>query len=422
MIDLLLRNATLPDSTPADIAIHDGKFVSVGKGFTGDAAQVLDLGGHLVCPPFVDSHFHLDSTLTSGLVRHNASGTLLEGIQIWKETKTLLTEENIYQRARKLCEMAITQGTLAIRSHVDISDPNLTAVRALLRLREDMKPWMTIQLVAFPQDGFLRMPAARELLVRALDMGVDLIGGIPHYERTMQDGAASIDDLMRLAADRGLLVDMHCDETDDPSSRHVETLAAATVRFGLQGRVTASHLTSMHSMDNAYADKLISLIAEAGMGAVANPLINITLQGRYDTYPKRRGMTRLPELLRAGVPVALGHDCVMDPWYRLGSHDMLEVASMAVHVGQMTDEQGLHDCFSGVTQTAAHILNLPDYGLAPGNPADLVVLQARSAIDAIRLRPARLYVLRHGRILSRTEPRLSHLYLTEEKLLDLSDV
>ncbi len=208
--------------------------------------------------------------------------------------------------------MAITQGTLAIRSHVDISDPNLTAVRALLRLREDMKPWMTIQLVAFPQDGFLRMPAARELLVRALDMGVDLVGGIPHYERTMQDGAASIDDLMRLAADRGLPVDMHCDETDDPSSRHVETLAAATVRFGLQGRVTASHLTSMHSMDNAYADKLISLIAEAGMGAVANPLINITLQGRYDTYPKRRGMTRMPELLRAGVPVALGHDCVMD--------------------------------------------------------------------------------------------------------------
>lgn len=420
MIDLLLRNATLPDGSSADIAIKDGKIVSSAPAFPGEAAQVLDLEGYLVCPPFVDSHFHLDSTLTSGLVRHNASGTLLEGIQIWKETKTLLTEENIYQRARRLCEMAITQGTLAIRSHVDISDPDLTAVRALLRLREDMKRWMTIQLVAFPQDGFLRMPTAPELLTRALDMGVDLVGGIPHYERTMLDGAASIEALMRLAADRGLPVDMHCDETDDPASRHVETLAAATVRFGLQGRVTASHLTSMHSMDNAYADKLIALIADAGLGAVANPLINITLQGRYDTYPKRRGMTRMPELLRAGVPVALGHDCVMDPWYRLGSHDMLEVASMAVHVAQMTDEQGLHDCFNGVTQTAARILALPDYGLAPGNPADLVVLQARSVVDAIRLRPARLYVLRHGRVISRTAPRLSHLHLEKETLFDLA--
>jgi cytosine deaminase len=420
MIDLLLRNATLPDGTAADIAIQDGKIASVEKGIAGEAAQVLDLGGYLACPHFVDSHFHLDSTLTAGLVRHNASGTLLEGIQIWKETKTFLTEDNIYQRARRLCEMAITQGTLAIRSHVDISDPNLTAVRALLRLREDMKPWMTIQLVAFPQDGFLRLPTAPELLVRALDMGVDLVGGIPHYERTMLEGATSIDALVRLAADRGLPVDMHCDETDDPSSRHVETLAAATVHFGMQGRVTASHLTSMHSMDNAYADKLINLIANAGLGAIANPLINITLQGRYDTYPKRRGMNRMPELLRAGVPVALGHDCVMDPWYRLGSHDMLEVASMAVHVAQMTDEQGLHDCFSGVTDTAARILGLPHYGLLTGNPADLVVLQARSVVDAIRLRPARLYVLRNGRVISDTAPRLSRLRLEKETLFDLA--
>ncbi|MFT8804459.1 MAG: cytosine deaminase [Acetobacter aceti] len=422
MMDLVLKNGVLPDGSRADIAIADGKIAAIEPRFSGEAVEMLDLDGYLVSPPFVDSHFHLDTTLTAGLIRHNASATLFEGIQIWKETKPHLTEENIYARARKLCEMTISQGTLAIRSHVDISDPDLRAVRALVRLREDLKPWMTIQLVAFPQDGFFRMAGAVELLVRALDMGLDLVGGIPHYERTTLQGGESIDALFRLAADRALPIDMHCDETDDPNSRHVETMAACAVRYGLQGRVTGSHLTSMHSMDNAYADKLIGLLAESGLAAVSNPLINMTLSGRYDTYPKRRGLARIPELLRAGVPVGFGHDCVMDPWYRLGSHDMLEVASMGLHAAQMTSESEMAACFSSVTDMAAGILGLDSYGLKVGNPADLVVLQACSVLDALRLRPCRLYVLRNGRVISRTEPRLSQLTLAEERTVDLARI
>ncbi|MCE0743072.1 amidohydrolase family protein [Acetobacter sicerae] len=422
MMDLVLKNGVLPDGSRADIAIADGKIAAIETEFSGEAVETLDLEGYLVSPPFVDSHFHLDTTLTAGLIRHNTSGTLLEGIQIWKETKPHLTEEDIYARARKLCEMTISQGTLAIRSHVDISDPDLKAVRALVRLREDLKPWMTIQLVAFPQDGFFRMEGAAELLVRALDMGLDLVGGIPHYERTTLQGGESIDALFRLAADRALPIDMHCDETDDPNSRHIETMAACAVKYGLQGRVTGSHLTSMHSMDNAYADKLIGLLAESGLAAVSNPLINMTLSGRYDTYPKRRGLTRIPELLRAGVPVGFGHDCVMDPWYRLGSHDMLEVASMGLHAAQMTSESEMAACFSSVTDMAAEILGLDAYGLKVGNPADLVVLQACSVFDALRLRPCRLYVLRNGRVISRTEPRLSQLTLSEERTVDLARI
>ena len=269
-------------------------------------------------------------------------------------------------------------------------------------MREQVKPYLDLQLVAFPQDGVLR-PGAMDNLKRALDMGVDVVGGIPHFERTMQDGAESVRLLCELAAERGLRVDMHCDESDDPLSRHVETLAYHAQRLGLQGRVTGSHLTSMHSMDNYYVSKLIPLMREAGVSAIANPLINITLQGRHDSYPKRRGMTRVPELLAAGVPVAFGHDCVMDPWYSLGSGDMLEVAHMGLHVAQMTGQDAMRACFEAVTTTPARILGLDDTGLAVGKRADLVLLQARDAVEALRLRATRLMVLRGGQ--SSPKPR-----------------
>ena len=269
----------------------------------------------------------------SGQPRLNQSGTLREGIALWGELKPLLTQEALVERALRYCDLAVAQGLLAIRSHVDVSDPRLLTVEALLEVRARVEPYLDLQLVAFPQDGYLRAPIAAESLERALAMGVDVVGGIPHFERTMADGAASVSTLYRIAAERGLPVDLHCDETDDPLSRHIETLAAETVRHGLQGRVVGSHCTSMHSMDNDYASKLIALIAEARVTVVANPLINITLQGRHDTYPRRRGLTRIPELRAAGVAVALGHDCVMDPWYPLGNADMLEVAHMAIHAG-----------------------------------------------------------------------------------------
>jgi cytosine deaminase len=416
MLDLILRGATLPDGrTNQDIGIQSGKIAAIQPALDAAAAQTIDVTNRLVCPPFVDPHIHLDSTLSLGLPRLNESGTLLEGIALWGELKPLLTPEAIYDRAKKLCLWSMARGTLAIRSHVDICDDRLLAAEALLVLRAEMKPFLDIQLVAFPQDGYFRYPRAHENLIRALDLGIDVVGGIPHFERTMADGAASVAALARIAADRGLLVDMHCDESDDPLSRHIEILASETIRHGLQNRVAGSHLTSMHSMDNYYVSKLIPLIREAGIAAIANPLINITLQGRHDTYPKRRGMTRVKELLAAGITVAFGHDCVMDPWYPLGSHDMLEVAGMALHVGHLTGVSEMNACFDSVTTAGAKVMNLEDYGLAPGCHADLVVLQAADPIEAIRLRAIRLYVIRRGKILAESAPQLSTVHLPDSK-------
>ena len=403
MNELLLSNVTLPDGrTGIDVLVAQGRIVDVGPRIDAPAAETVDAAGYLLTPPFVDPHFHMDATLSYGMPRVNDSGTLLEGIALWSELKPMLTQDALVERALAYCDWAVAKGLLAIRTHVDICDPRLQAVEALLHVREKVAPYLDLQLVAFPQDGLLRHAGALELLERALDMGVDVVGGIPHFERTMADGAESVRILCELAAARGCMVDMHCDETDDPLSRHIEMLAAQTIRLGLQRRVTGSHLTSMHSMDNYYVSKLIPLIAEAQVHAIANPLINITLQGRHDTYPKRRGMTRVPEMMAAGINVAFGHDCVMDPWYALGSADMLEVAAMGLHVAQMTSQAGMRACFDAVTVNAAKILQLPGYGIGPGNRADFVLLQARDPVEAIRLRATRLRVYRGGKLIART--------------------
>lgn len=411
-IDLLVKNARLPDGRAGmDIACEGGRITAVEPGIEAEAGRVIEADGRLVTPPFVDAHFHMDATLSLGLPRLNQSGTLLEGIALWGELKPLLTHEAVIERALRYCDLAVSQGLLAIRSHVDICDDRLLAVEALLDVKERVKDYIDLQLVAFPQDGYYRSPKAAENLNRALDMGVDVVGGIPHFERSMADGAASLKALCEIAAARGLRVDIHCDESDDPLSRHIETLAYETQRLGLQGRVAGSHLTSMHSMDNYYVSKLIPLIAEAGVHAIANPLINITLQGRHDTYPKRRGMTRVPELRAAGVNVAFGHDCVMDPWYSLGSGDMLEVAHMALHVGQMTSREAMTWCLEAVTTNPARIMGLEGYGIAPGCNADFVLLQAADAIEAIRLKAVRMFVVRRGRVIAEGMPRVSVLDL-----------
>lgn len=413
---LLLRDVRLPDGRAGqDLLVQEGRIAAIGPALQAPVgAEVIDGQGFLLSPPFVDAHFHLDATLSHGLPRVNDSGTLLEGIALWGELKPQLTQEALFQRALAYCDWAVAKGLLAIRSHVDVCDERLLAVEALLQVRERVKPYLDLQLVAFPQDGVLRSPGALANLKRALDMGVDVVGGIPHFERTMADGAASVKLLCELAAERGLRVDMHCDESDDPLSRHVETLASETQRLGLQGRVTGSHLTSMHSMDNYYVSKLIPLLAEAQLQVVANPLINITLQGRHDSYPKRRGMTRVPELLAAGINVGFGHDCVMDPWYSLGSADMLEVASMGLHVAQMTSQAGMRACFDAVTVNSARILGLQGYGLVPGCFADFVLLQAHDPVEAMRLRAQRLLVVRRGQVLSRMAPAQARLSLPGE--------
>jgi len=415
MQDLIIRKANLPDGrTGVDIAVDKGRIVDVGPRLEVQAGREIDATGRLVTPPFVDSHFHLDSTLSYGQPRVNQSGTLLEGIELWGEFKSNLTADNIKARAGELCRWAIARGTLAIRSHVDVSDDSLLAVEALLELREQIKPYIDIQLVAFPQDGYFRHSPNAANLERALDLGVDVVGGIPHFERTMDEGAASVKALCEIAADRGLQVDMHCDESDDPHSRHIETLTVYTQRLGLQGRVTGSHLTSMHSMENYYVSKLIPLMAEARMHVVANPLINITLQGRHDTYPKRRGMTRVKELMEAGVNVAFGQDALLDPWYSFGSYDMLEVAHMGLHVAHMTGVEQVHQIFAAVTSNAARVLGLEGYGLEPGCHADMVILQAANPQEALRLKPARLFVIRRGNLIATTSPVISRLELADK--------
>ncbi len=413
MIDLIIKNANLPDGRKGmDIGVESGVIVDVEPHLDATANREIDALNCLVTPPFVDSHFHMDSTLTYGQPRVNQSGTLLEGIKLWGELKPHLTTEDIKDRAMRLCQWAIARGTLAIRSHVDISDNRLLAVQALLALRQEIKPYSDLQLVAFPQDGYFRHPAGVTNLKRALDLGIEVVGGIPHFERTMEDGAGSVKDLCELAAERGLKVDMHCDESDDPLSRHVETLAFHARRLGLEGQVTGSHLTSMHSMDNYYVSKLIPLMLEAQIHVVANPLINITLQGRQDTYPKRRGMTRVKELMKAGINVAFGHDTVMDPWYSLGSHDMLEVAGMGLHVAQMTGVDQMCQMFDAVTKNGARVLGLEKYGLEPGCHADMVILQAGDLQEALRLKPARLFVIRRGNVIAQTPPVKSRLTLS----------
>ncbi len=412
MFDLVVKNASLPDGrTGMDIACQSGRIAAIEIGITAEAGETIDANGWLVAPPFIDPHFHMDATLSLGTPKLNVSGTLLEGIALWGELKSLQSVDDIIERALRYVDLAVSMGMGAIRSHVDTCDDELKGVQALLEVREKVKDCLDLQLVAFPQDGVLRDPTAMQNTIRALDMGVDIVGGIPHFERTMSDGTESVRLLCEIAAERGLMVDMHCDESDDPLSRHIETLAHQTQRLGLQGRVAGSHLTSMHSMDNYYVSKLIPLISEAEVNAIPNPLINIMLQGRHDTYPKRRGQTRVRELRDAGITVGFGSDCVMDPWYSLGRADMLDVAFMGLHVGQLSSREDMAWCFDAVTENPARIMGLEGYGLAPKCKANFNLLQAADRIEAIRLRAHRLAVVRGGRVIAQNAPLCTDIRL-----------
>lgn len=411
--DILVKGGTLPSGSQADVGIIGDRIAAVGQLNGAEARTVIDATGDLVSPPFVDPHFHMDATLSYGTPRINASGTLLEGIGLWGELKQITKLDQMVDRALRYCDWAVSMGLLAIRTHVDTCDDSLKGVEAMIHVRETVRPYLDLQLVAFPQDGLLRDPTAHVNTVRALDMGVDVVGGIPHFERTMAEGAQSVRMLCEIAADRGLPVDMHCDETDDPHSRHIESLAFETTRLGLQGRVAGSHLTSMHSMDNYYVSKLLPLIAEAEISAIPNPLINIMLQGRHDTFPKRRGLTRVKEMQAAGIRVGWGQDCVRDPWYSLGTADMLDVAFMGLHVAQMSSPEDMRRCFDMVTVDNAAIIEQADFGIYKGALASLVVLDAGDPIEAIRLRPDRLVVISKGNIVSQKRRNDSQLALPD---------
>jgi cytosine deaminase len=411
--DLIIHNAQLHrHSGLVDIAVHNGRFASISSELpTGSSATLeIDAGGRLVVPPFIDAHVHLDAVLTVGQPRYNTTGTLLEGIQIWSERKPSLTIEDVKKRALEEIRWEVAQGTLHIRSHVDVCDPSLTALRALIEVREEVRDICNLQLVAFPQDGIFSFPGGRELMRQAMEMGCDIVGGIPHYEWTRDMGVEDVHYAFALAREFNRDIDCHCDETDDPHSRFTEVMAADTIQQGWQGRVTASHCTAMHSYDNAYAFKLIRLLARAQVNVIANPFDNIVLQGRFDTYPRRRGITRVKELLAAGVNVALGHDSIMDPWFPLGKGDMLAAAQLALLFCHMSGYEEINDVLDLVTTNAAKTLRIQDnYGIEEGKPADFLVLDAPSAFEALRLVPVRLYVFKNGREVAHTTPATSML-------------
>jgi cytosine deaminase len=409
--DLIIRNARLHRrNTLVDIAVTNGKFARIASDISESATREIDAVGRLVSPPFIDAHVHLDAVLTVGQPRYNTSGTLLEGIQIWSERKPSLTREDVKQRVLEEVRWEVAQGTLHIRSHVDVCDPALTALRALLEVREEVRDICDIQLVAFPQDGILSFPNGRELMRKAMELGCDIVGGIPHYEWTRDMGVEDVHYAFALAKEFNRDIDCHCDETDDPHSRFTEVMAADTIEQGWQGRVTASHCTAMHSYDNAYAFKLMRLLARAGMHVIANPFDNVVLQGRFDTYPKRRGITRVKELLAAGVNVALGHDSIMDPWFPLGRGDMLAAAQLALFLCHMSGYDEINDVLDLITTNAAKTLRISDrYGIEEDKPADFLVLDAPTAFEALRLLPARLHVFKQGREVASTTPARSNV-------------
>ncbi len=411
--DLIIHNAQLHrHSGLVKIAVQDGRFARISSEIPpgSSATREIDAGGRLVIPPFIDAHVHLDAVLTVGQPRYNTSGTLLEGIQIWSERKPSLTREDVKKRALEEIRWEVAQGTLHIRSHVDVCDPSLTALRALIEVRAEVRDICNLQLVAFPQDGIFSFPDGRELMRQAMELGCDLVGGIPHYEWTRDMGVEDVHYAFALAKEFDRDIDCHCDETDDPHSRFTEVMAADTMQQGWQGRVTASHCTAMHSYDNAYAFKLIRLLARAQVNVIANPFDNVVLQGRFDTYPRRRGITRVKELLAAGVNVALGHDSIMDPWFPLGKGDMLAAAQLALFLCHMSGYEEISDVLDLVTTNAAKALRLQDsYGIEEGKPADFLVLDAPSAFEALRLVPVRLHVFKNGREVAYTAPATSML-------------
>src|ERR687885_332863 len=401
MHDLCLCGARIPGSSQTrDIGIANGKIVAADDA----AREVIDVGGALVTPALVEPHIHLDAVLTVGGPRYNATGSLFEGIAIWAERVQSLTVEDVHRRAGVVLRWQLANGVLHVRSHVDVCDPELHALRALLELRDEVRDQIDLQLVAFPQQGIYSFDGGERLMREAVRLGADVVGGIPHYELTREYGEKSVRFVMELAAEHGLQVDIHCDETDDDQSRFLEVLAAETIRLGMSGGVTASHTTAMHSYNNAYAYRLIQNLRRAGLHMVTNPLDNSVLQGRFDGYPIRRGHTRIKELMAAGINVCIGHDSVMDPWYPLGYADPLQAAFVLVHYGHMSGYEEIRSLLEMITVNPARALRLERFGLQEGDAADLVIFEAPSEMDALRLVAPRRAVVQGGKVVARTEP------------------
>ncbi|MGR5057061.1 cytosine deaminase [Vibrio rotiferianus] len=419
MTTLLIKNATLKGQEGLQqILIEDGQFKriednNVELNYTGD---VLDAEGGMAVAPFCEPHIHLDTTQTAGEPSWNISGTLFEGIERWAERKETLSIEDVKSRAKQTLKWQIANGVQHVRTHVDVSDPTLIALKAMVEVREEMKEWVNIQIVAFPQEGILSYPNGKELLEEAVQLGADVIGAIPHFEFTREYGIESLHYVFELAQKYDRLIDVHCDEIDDEQSRFVETLAALAHKYNMGHKVTASHTTAMGSYNGAYASRLFRLLRMSGINFVANPLVNIHLQGRFDDYPKRRGVTRVKEMLNANINVCFGHDDVFDPWYPLGTANMLQVLHMGLHVCQVMGYDQINNSLDLISTNSARTLNIQDkHGIEAGKPGSLLILPAENGFDAVRRQVPVRYSVRHGKVIAETQPATTHIHLSEQE-------
>ena len=404
---MLIKQVFIENADQAqDVRVVDGKFVAIANHLEAVAdEQVIDAAGKLMVPPFVDPHVHLDSTMTAGDPEWNETGTLFDGIRIWSDRKETLSHEDVKQRAIQALRIQAAHGLQFVRSHVDVTDPNLTALKALLEVREEVKPWMTLQLVAFPQEGILSFPGGKELMIKAAEMGVDAIGAIPHFEFTREYSVESLHFAFEVAQKYGLLVDAHTDEIDDPASRGLETMATLALETGLKEKATASHTTAMGSYNDAYVYKLMRLLKMADINFVSNPLINMYLGGRFDTYPKRRGLTRVKELDAEGINVAFGEDDIKDPWYPMGNGNMMDVLHMGLHATQIMGYTEIMNSYRFITKNGARTMQVQDsYGIEVGKPANFLIFNAKNWYDALNERAELLYSVHNGNVLVETKP------------------
>lgn len=410
---MIIQNAKLRGKEGLwQLIIKDGVFHEITQQSIEVPAgeQVIDVDGALTLPPFIEPHIHLDTTLTAGEPEWNRSGTLFEGIQRWSERKAFLTPEDVKKRAKQALKWQIAQGIQHVRTHVDTTDTTLTAVKALLEVKEEMKDYVNIQLVAFPQEGILSYPSGAELMEEALKMGVDVVGGIPHFEFTREYGVESMKIAFDLAEKYNRLIDIHCDEIDDEQSRFVEVVAKEAYERGLGTRTTASHTTAMGSYNDAYTYKLFRLLKMSNINFVSNPLVNIHLQGRFDTYPKRRGLTRVKEIQEAGLNICFGHDDIFDPWYPLGTGNMLQVLHMGIHASQLLGYEQIVHSIDLITKNSAKTLQIEDeYGIEEGKPANFIILEAENEYEAVRKQATVLYSIREGKVIAETKPKVTNI-------------
>ena len=416
-MDLIIRRAKVRhEEQLVDIAIKNGKFYNIEHEIKIQAKEEIDADGKLVTPPFVDSHVHLDSALTVGQPRFNQSGTLIDAIDIWSDYKQDITKESIKAKAKQTVMWLIANGVLRIRTHTDSTEPNLLTIEAILEVKEELKDVVDIQVVAFPQDGVFSNSGMDKLLEQSLSMGADVIGGLPQVELTREDGIKQIEYIFDLAKKHDKLIDIHTDETGDDQSRFAEVIAKYAIERNMGGRVTASHTTALHNYNNDYATKLISNLRRAGVHIVTNPASNALLQNRLDGYPRRRGVTRVDELLQQGVNVSVGNDNIMDPFNPLGKGNMLQAACLLVHTAHLSTYGQMSQLFDMITTNGAQTLNDDNYGIAVGNQADCIMLDATDESEAIRLTSDCLYVIRKGQIISTTKPATREVYLNDKRI------